>query len=319
MLNFFIFLIILKIILTNHICKEGENLCSRCNPQKTLCIKCEKDIFIPNNEGGCSYIKNCKAGRNNCMECDQQTDLCQICDNEYYPDENGGCSYTDNCIISERGRCLKCKNNFILVGLDNYFSDGIKICKSLKSDDLKYCELIDMDNGLCLRCKDGYYLGNNDKKCTNIQNCEESVYGICKKCKNNFYLNIKENKCIEENEKIKNCQESYDGLKCDLCDIGYYFDDNYICTKINFCSEAYKKDKCKKCKDGYFLTGNFNSCTPEKNCLSGNNDFGICKLCNYDFYLDLKDRKCKSNHENNNFKYCQEAMMYAINVLMDMK
>ena len=308
MLNFLIYIINLYLIISYPICKEGVDFCYLCNFQKTQCIKCEKDLYIPNDKGGCSYFKKCKVGKNNCMECSINGDECKLCDNDYYPDENGGCSYTDNCIISENGICLKCKENYILIGIDKYFfNNGAKICKSLDSYDLKYCDNIDRDTGSCLRCIKGYYLGNDDKKCTNIENCEESVYGECKKCKKNYYLNKKENKCIEGRGIFNNCQESSDGNKCNICDLGYYLDDNGQCAFVNFCSEQNSVGKCLKCKQGYYLSENYNSCTPEKNCFSGNKDLGFCDSCNYNYYLDLKNRACIPNTEDNIFKYCREG------------
>ena len=307
MLNLIIYLIYLNIILNTPLCREEENFCYRCNPQKTLCVKCQSEVLIPDNNGGCTLSKKCKVGKNSCLECSNEDDKCKICDNDYYPDENGGCSYSDNCLVSENGRCLKCKDNYILIGVDNYFTNGIKICKSLDSFDLNNCERIDSESGKCLRCKEGFYLGREDNKCTNIQNCEESIYGQCKKCKLDYYLNIKENKCTEENKLFKNCKISNDGEKCDECDLGYYFDESGKCASINYCSEQTWYGRCKKCINGYYLSENYNSCTSEKYCLSGDKDFGVCNSCNWNYYLDLKDRKCKSNREDNIFKYCREA------------
>ena len=308
MMNYLIFLIILKIILPIPYCKEGQNFCSKCNPQKTLCIKCEKkELFNLNDKGECVLSRKCNVGKNNCLECSEKGNLCKICENDYYPDDNGGCSYTNNCEVSERGRCLKCKKNYILIWVNNYFNDGIKICKSNNTEDLKYCLRIDIESGTCLRCINGYYLGNEDKKCTNIQYCIESVQGKCKKCEKNYYLDRKENKCKEQNESFIFCQESNDGQKCDLCEIGYYFDEYGKCNNLNYCLEGNKLGKCKKCLNGYFFSSNGNSCTPEKNCFSGNKDFGVCDSCYYNYYIDLKDRKCKSNQEENNFKFCRLA------------
>ena len=122
MLNLFVYIISLQLLFAYPICKEGEEFCFQCNFQKTQCIKCEKDLYIPNDKGGCSYIKKCKAGKNNCVECSMDGDVCELCDSDYYPDENGGCSHTDNCVISENGKCLQCKDNYILIGIDNYFT-----------------------------------------------------------------------------------------------------------------------------------------------------------------------------------------------------
>ena len=304
-----IFIIVFKIVSSFSPCKEGENLCSKCDFRNKLCVKCQKDIYIPNNNGGCTYLKKCTIGKNNCFECSEEGDLCTKCENDYYPDEYGGCSYTENCIISERGKCLKCRENFILIGADDYFNNGIKLCKSIFSEDLKNCEKISMDNGTCIKCKEGYYLGNEDKKCTNIQNCEESAYGICKLCSKKYYLDKKENKCFNQTENLVflNCKETFEGKKCDICDIGHYFDERGKCVWVKNCAIRNNAGVCKMCNNGYFLSKNYNSCTPEKNCYSGYKDFGICYSCKQNYYIDFKDWKCKSNQENNNFKYCKEA------------
>ena len=89
------------------------------------------------------------------------------------------------------GECLKCKDNFILIGNDN-----LKICKSLISDDFNNCQKINLENGLCNLCKEGYYLNSGDKKCIKTANCTESTYEICQKCNSGYYLDKNKNKCI---------------------------------------------------------------------------------------------------------------------------
>ena len=93
--------------------------------------------------------KKCEIGKNYYDECNQETNLCKICEIDYYPDENGGCSYTDNCEISYMGECLKCKNNYILIGVNT----TLKICKSLITPDLINCKIINLTNGFCNHVK----------------------------------------------------------------------------------------------------------------------------------------------------------------------
>ena len=76
---------------------------------------------------------------------------------------------------------------------------------------------------------------------------------------------------------------------------------------LYYCSKSNEFGKCKKCIEGYYLTNYENACTTEKDCFSGDKDFGICCSCEGDYYLDLKDRKYKSNQENNKYKYCEEV------------
>ena len=118
---YFFHIIISKIYLYyGSICIEGQNKCLRCNPITKLCEKCEKNIYIPDNIGGCENSKKCILGNHYCYKCTTEGNLCKICQEGYFPDENGGCTYTLNCEISYKGNCLKCKDNFILIGDDDY-------------------------------------------------------------------------------------------------------------------------------------------------------------------------------------------------------
>ena len=305
MLTFLFFIFFSNIIFINSICKEGVNNCLECNPLTKLCQKCNDTIYIPNDLGGCDFNKKCDYGRNHCMECNQEKNICSECEKDYFPDENGGCAYTENCIISQNGKCLKCKDGFILIGLE--YDDSFKICKSLNSDDLQNCEEIKTSDGTCLICKEGYYLNSIDKKCTKVMNCEESSFGICKKCKKYYYLDKKENKCKDQKEKFAYCKETKNGEKCDICDDGFYFDKYENCVRMAYCEKGAQYGLCKKCLPGYYLTLIKDSCTPEKNCFKGNKDFGICISCTDNYYIDKRDGKCKSNTEDNEFKYCKSA------------
>ena len=51
MKKIFIFLIILEIFLCDPAWEEGVNNTS-CNPITKLCIKCDKDVLIPDENGG---------------------------------------------------------------------------------------------------------------------------------------------------------------------------------------------------------------------------------------------------------------------------
>ena len=172
---------------------------------------------------------------------------------------------------------------------------------------MKYCEKINIEDGSCFTCKEGYYLNLGDKKCTKIENCYESTFGTCIKCKEGYYLNKKEEKCLQQTDDLSHCIETIDGKTCSTCEENYYLDKDEKCISINYCSKSNKNGKCEKCIEGYYLTNYQNACTQEKNCLSGDKDYGICYSCQGEYYLDLKDRKCKSNQEDNKLKYCEEV------------
>ena len=303
----YIFLIIYKIIICDPSCKEGVNFCSRCNPVTKLCAKCQRNVYIPDENGGCTYSRKCSFGENYCMECNDEGNLCINCEDDYYPDQNGGCSYTDNCVISEMGKCYECEKDFILIGVNDIFNNEVRICKWRDSEGLQNCEKINTENGSCSSCKEGYFLNSDDKKCIKEDNCYESYFGICQQCKEGYYMIKKEQKCLKQEGIFLNCKESLDGKKCNLCDENYHLSEDERCISINFCSRTTDYGKCKKCIEGYYLTINENACTQDINCFSGDNYFCICYSCKEGYYLDLKDRSCKSNQENNKLKYCEEV------------
>ena len=306
MKKLWIFLLISKILFSfSQICNEGKNFCSKCNPVTKLCIKCEKDIFIPDKNGGCKYSRKCQLGKNHCIVCNDKGDLCQQCEEGYFPDKNGGCTYTDNCEVSYHGVCLECIDNFVLIGKN--LSDVIKICKSLDSVDLRYCQKVNLELGICEGCKEGYYLSENDKRCTPTKDCSKTKLGECIKCKYGYYIDKKDKKCKLQEGKLDNCQISNDGITCDICDENFFFNNEKECLRVKYCAKVNSIYKCLFCEEGYYLIDNENVCTPEKNCIKGNRDFGICTACIENYYIDNMDGKCKSNQDDNDFKYCEIA------------
>ena len=310
---YFIILFFSKLSLFYNSCIPGRDHCSICNPLTDLCYICDKEVFVPNEKGGCDYTKICKFGLNYCIECSQGNEesenICIKCEEGYYPDEYGGCSYSRHCILSERGKCLQCKNDYILVGMENVFNDGIKICKSIFSEDLKFCESINKNNGLCDKCKEDYYVNQKDRKCSTTKNCEESIFGICSKCQFGYYLDKIDNQCKsqKDKEKLIHCAESLNGENCDICDDNFFFDENGVCIYNNYCLVENENNKCEKCADNYFLSEKDSTCTKEPNCLYGDRTSGMCISCKENYYIDYKDGKCKSNIEENDFKYCKVA------------
>ena len=302
-LNLFLYLIIFHILLCSPNCTEGINFCEQCDPLTNLCIKCEANIYIPDENGGCQYSRKCIVGNNFCLKCNEEGVLCEECENDYYPDENGGCSLVDNCEISYKGECLKCSDYFILVG-NKY---NLKICKSLNSEDFYNCLRIDEEKGLCNLCKERYYLTTGDKKCVETNNCTESNYGICIKCDRGFYLDKKENKCKLKNESFINCMQTIDGKICDICEEGYFLDLDNKCINTNFCEKGYKDGYCKKCIDGYYPSYYDKSCTNDENCSFGRKDIGICEICKDDYYMDNTNKKCISYTKNEDFKFCRNS------------
>ena len=303
---FIIFLFLLEEILLFPSCEEGKNNCLKCNYINNLCVKCNKNIYSPDQNGGCGNAKKCLMGQNYCNECTEEEDICQKCEIGYFPDENGGCSYTDNCEISYKGECLKCKEDFILTGKKIY--NNYLICKSLKSEDLNNCQTIDTINGVCLECKEGFYLNKGDNRCSKIENCSESSFGVCMQCINGYYYNKKKNKCIKEEGLFIHCKITIDGELCDVCEDNYYLSEDGKCSETNYCSKVnLEKGKCEECISNYHLSEYDSYCVSTNNCYVGDQDTGLCLYCIENYYLDYKDGKCKSNKKDNEFKYCRIA------------
>ena len=286
----------------SQICKENENFCLKCDKSNSFCFRCQYSIFIPDENGGCIGIKKCRKGENYCDECNEDETLCKICEKDYFPDENGACSYINNCELSYNNECIKCKNDYILVGKQ----DSFKICKSILSTDLKNCKTIDKITGLCEVCQDGYYLSRSDKKCIETENCYESLYGKCLTCDNGYYLNKKEDKCIKKNDEFFHCKETINGEKCDNCDSNYFLDEEGKCVSTKFCQKS-KNSKCIECLPNYYLTQNGEECSTEENCFSADKELGICIWCKSNYYLRLSDKKCILNTVNNDYKFCREV------------
>ena len=306
-----LFLILIVKIISFPICEEGKNNCTKCNYITQLCLKCDKDVLIPDDNGGCEGAKSCRVGKNYCEECQDDSYLCKKCEDGYFPDENGGCSYTGNCEISDKGECKKCKDNFILVGENSYLNQGFILCKSSNSQDFKNCEEIDYKKGICSKCKEGFYLNRIENRCIETEHCLESLFNVCLKCVNGYYLDKTDNKCKikTDNFNFLYCKQTIDGKTCDECSEGYYFDEEGNCTEINYCSKLDQYGRCEKCIPGYYLSSYYfkQTCTKDENCYEGDKDTGLCLRCNDNYYLDYNDGKCKSNLENNEFEYCKSA------------
>ena len=298
-LNFYFLILFFSIKASSQNCVENESFCLKCNPLTNLCIKCENEVFTPNDQGGCDGIKKCILGKNYCNQCNEQENLCIKCEEGFFPDLNGGCSYTPNCKISKNGKCILCESDFILIG-EEFFSR----CKSLNSYDLKNCKLINNISGICQECVNGFYLNRIDKRCSKTDNCNESILGKCDSCIRNYYLNKELDECLEKNNtKFINCKKTLDGEKCEECDENYYLTEDGNCILTNHCKKS-DNNNCLFCYDGYYLIKN-NFCSLDENCEEVEGETGLCNSCKNNYYLDNKDRKCKSNREDNNFKYCK--------------
>ena len=300
-----IFLLLsIKLSISNN-CIENEKGCLKCNQETYLCDKCVNNALTPDNDGGCIGIKKCTPGENYCTECDSENYICSVCEIGYYPDNNGGCAYTENCEISYKGECYECNKDYFIIGKRKDSVKDFKLCKSYFSSDLKNCEKINEEKGTCIICKEGYFLNDKDFKCIQTQNCSTSIFGICTECSYGFYLNKKNNSCLLTEKQFLYCKESVDGEFCETCNDYYHLTDDKRCMRANYCTKSDEFD-CIECQKGYFLSEN-KACTTSENCHNADHETCYCNECKEGYYLDLKDRKCKSNKDSDNYFLCKEV------------
>ena len=307
MLNLIIFLIYITVSIQT--CEKDKNFCILCELATDLCKKCESDLFIPDENGGCKGAKKCNINQNHCQKCSSSSHLCEACDNGYYPDDNGGCALTENCDVSEGGNCKKCIDNYALI----YWGKNFMECESMDREELLNCEEYDL-YGHCLKCKDGYYLNLGDKKCSNTENCLSSTKGICDICDYKYYLDKSNNTnylCISNSEKnsFLHCLISEDAKNCDVCLEPYFLSEDRKCVQTKYCYRGLTgTEQCDTCISNYYLSEDKYSCTNTKNCKIGYWNNGKCKLCLDGYYNNLDDGKCYSNQEDNEYKYCQKVL-----------
>ena len=307
MLNLIIFLIYITVSIQT--CEKDKNFCILCELATDLCKKCESDLFVPDENGGCKGAKKCNINQNHCQKCSSSSYLCEICVNGYFPDDNGGCALTENCDVSEGGNCKKCIDNYALI----YWGKNYMECESMDKDELLNCEEYDL-YGHCLICKDGYYLNLGDKKCSNTENCLSSTKGICDICDYKYYLDKSNNTnylCISNSEKnsFLHCLISEDGKNCDVCLEPYFLSEDRKCVQTKYCYRGITgTEQCDTCISNYYLSEDKYSCTITKNCKIGFWNNGKCKLCLDGYYNNLDDGKCYSNQEDNEYKYCQNVL-----------
>ena len=291
-------------IFQNKNCIKYYNFCIQCNENTDLCDYCLFPVFKPDLSGGCQGIKNCTQKNNFCSECNQDSTLCQNCEAGYFPDNNGGCSLAKNCEVSYRGDCQICKKNYSLVNDGKSYLE----CKKIPIEVDPYCKKYD-DEGICIECIDDYFLTHGNKKCTKVFYCNNLQNDKCTECIPGFYLDKKDNNiCKAYNDILYYCKETTDGEKCSLCRDGFFLSKDNRCVVSPNCLESKPKTYlCQECDDGYFLTSG-GDCSITDHCKHLlTPDSGKCYICEQNYYVNTKTGMCKSNQEDNKFKYCDKG------------
>ena len=308
------------------ICKSlfSEDLknCIQINNETGLCEECKEDFYLNSGDKRCSHSKKCfQSVFGKCIKCNMgyyldirteecivQNDIfihckesidgktCEVCDDNYYFNENKTCISINYCLkeSNEYNKCEKCIEGYFL-------TENNSSCTSEKN-----CFTGDKDTGVCLICKDNYYIDYKDGKCksnqenNNFKNCKEAD-GECLECLEDYYIG-EDNKC----SNAPNCSESENGL-CVECIEGYFIGLDNKCTIIEHCIYSYYFDYCIECEKGYYYNHNDKTCKTDdgifKNCKYGNESTS-CERCRDDFYLNKTDNLCYSNNEAGLFHNC---------------
>ena len=147
--------------------------------------------------------------------------------------------YCSQC--SKNKKCIKCRNDYNLVGING--NDNNIICVNKKNlekgyykneDDIYYlcsqeCETCKEKNNKCMVCKENYYFLENSTSCYNKDNYP-----------NGYYFNKEKNMFMACHVNCKTCSEgpiSNNKMNCDACKEDYVYDEKLKNCNINEKSE----------------------------------------------------------------------------------
>ena len=186
------------------------------------------------------------------------------------------CEDNDHCLYRKNDICIKCEENYILVGTSEFSLDNIITCE-LESNVLY--PHFENDDKVSYPCTNGEYgyLKNDESKCFR-KNTLSINYYYSKDLKH-FYPcdTTDEINLINGIANCHNCKLTTEGLKCTLCN--YYFafkddnyttcysreelsrdttifkddDNNYRTCVINNCFSCSSRSVCTKCEEGFAL------------------------------------------------------------------
>ena len=210
----------------------------------------------------------------------------------YELSENATCPiYCKRC--KENKRCMKCKNDYGLLG--NLENEAIE-CLNLNKLKIGYYKL---ENDTYYKCMNNCEICSNSTTCEKcdyktkllngicismIENCQDyNEEGICTKCNKNYAFNkTDKNSC----KKIDDFSDYYtydDGISYYPCN------ENITNCKNCFYNKDILKPECNLCKGNYILVNSENNCFT-KDDLEQNNSY---------FYINnTHAEKCSKSIEN---------------------
>ena len=186
------------------------------NAHSQFCIKCSKNLAPSNNKKHCiktPLIKNCES-------------------------------------YSSFFKCQKCKEGFYKKKNKCFQSPDVKI---------KTCLVFNKDNFNCKKCPLNTFNINFFERCLiiKIENCDQMENGVCMDCKDFYFLDKKNNICKEG--RIMNCKKYLNHFKkneiCIECDNNFVLENNTCRKKIKVFSQNCENsvsENCILCKSGFF-------------------------------------------------------------------
>ncbi|ELP87955.1 protein serine/threonine kinase, putative [Entamoeba invadens IP1] len=322
------------VITTNNkvplICKPSyylfNNTCKLCNETfGDLCQKCTINSCVScgltgvvNSGGSCESIGSSECTESNntyCSGCSDKSDF--IKDDVCIQNIN-------NCDVTNlNGKCVNCVNGF-------YFDYNTQTCV-LTPQTVNDCEIFNLEDDRCVRCKSTFYLTENHTclncsedclTCTSStncilcnsslivkngfcvsgsnvsDNCSKVVTGtsICALCVSKTFRN-EDGKC--EN-CLENCLECHGTKTCTLCESNHFLLTNSSAC-ISYDNLINCEDKsvrgCLKCSSGYFVENQFcSSCDSKTTNCETCNSVGKCTSCKNDFILN-ESSECVSKSQ----------------------
>ena len=223
------------------ILKNPIENCKTYNNIATECIECEAGYHLDNNVCILNTIENCEIENNAlCSKCGTYTDeILNI--NFYYElaDDQLSCKkpfteHITNCTITESAYngCAGCISYYYPTILPYntrmcYPKNFHKLNPELNSAILNDCEVFDIKNEICLRCKNGMLLENN----TCVSNCSSAFSVFLNSIERDLLLDklyyYKENYCASP--LVANC-EIHD-ISLTVLNTDYGGDIKYGCVK----------------------------------------------------------------------------------------
>ncbi|ELP90211.1 hypothetical protein EIN_257110, partial [Entamoeba invadens IP1] len=208
--------------------KYGE-LCDVCDDKK--CVKCS-NMGVLDCDGNCIAfeLSGCVSSPNT---------YCSGCQNHsnFISESNGVCSEISNCKIATNGKCASCN--------DGYYFTSNQTCVGLSSNQTENCDIINNDNGKCIRCASKHYL--SDGTCLNCpNNCMSCINAtVCIECEGGFSVSSN-GTCTTSTTQMENCKKMINRLFiCAICDQKYFRNDKGQCENcIDNCDECNQKNTC---------------------------------------------------------------------------